>query len=87
MSGGATPAKVIAAGHSLGGGLASLAGVWAALQWPAADVRVVTLGSPMAGNQAWADVRAPTSALPRLPCRLPAVLSLWCFWLASARQE
>ena len=59
VSGGATPAKVIAAGHSLGGGLASLAGVWAALQWPAADVRVVTLGSPMVGNQAWVDVRAP----------------------------
>ena len=59
LSGGAAPAKVIATGHSLGGGLASLAGVWAALQWPAADVRVVTLGSPMVGNQAWADVSAP----------------------------
>ena len=70
VSGGATPAKVIAAGHSLGGGLASLAGVWAALQWPAADVRVVTLGSPMVGNQAWVDVRAP------LPCPACPVASL-----------
>ncbi|KAK9819269.1 hypothetical protein WJX81_002184 [Elliptochloris bilobata] len=55
MSGGAVPTKVISTGHSLGGGLASLAGVWAALQWPAADVRVVALGSPMVGNQAWVD--------------------------------
>ncbi len=58
LSGGAAPAKVIATGHSLGGGLASLCGVWAALQWPGADVRVVTLGSPKVGNQAWVDVRA-----------------------------
>ena len=72
VSGAATPAKVIAAGHSLGGGLASLAGVWAALQWPAADVRVVTLGSPMVGNQAWVDVRAPAQ-----PCPACLVSNLW----------
>ncbi len=83
LSGGAAPAKVIATGHSLGGGLASLCGVWAALQWPGADVRVVTLGSPKVGNQAWVDVRArpgrparPAPARARkpavaaaLPCR------------------
>ena len=75
VSGGATPAKVIAAGHSLGGGLASLAGVWAALQWPAADVRVVTLGSPMVGNQAWVDVRAPAHLRAFLHCFVPSTVS------------
>ena len=29
---------------------ATLCGVWASLQWPAADVRVVTMGSPAVGN-------------------------------------
>lgn len=82
VSSGVMPAKVIAAGHSLGGGLASLAGVWAALQWPAADVRVVTLGSPMVGNQAWVDVRAPAQPCPARPVSslqggLPGAASGW----------
>lgn len=44
-------------GHSLGAGVASIAGAWAALQWPAADIQVVTFGSPMPGNAMFAEVR------------------------------
>jgi len=87
LSGGAAPAKVIATGHSLGGGLASLCGVWAALQWPGADVRVVTLGSPMVGNQAWVDVRArPGRPARPAPARAaqgrPAVAAALPCWRA-----
>lgn len=57
------PSRVLVSGHSLGGGVALIAGAWAALQWPAADVQVVTLGSPMPGNAQFAEVRAQ-------PCRL-----------------
>ena len=45
---------------------ATLCGVWAALQWPAADVRVVTMGSPAVGNDAFARV----SALCALLCAM-----------------
>lgn len=48
-----------AAGHSLGGAVATLIGPWAALQWPAADVRVTTFGSPQVGNEAFAQARSP----------------------------
>ena len=48
--------QVTAAGHSLGAGVASLAASWAALQWPAADVRCVTFGNPKPGNAAYARV-------------------------------
>ncbi len=50
-------------GHSLGAGVASIAGVWAALQWPAADIQVVTFGSPMPGNAMFAEVRKFEPAL------------------------
>lgn len=48
-----------AAGHSLGAAVATLIGPWAALQWPAADVRVSTFGSPQVGNEAFAQVKIP----------------------------
>ncbi|KAK9786889.1 hypothetical protein WJX73_001830 [Symbiochloris irregularis] len=54
LNGGAYPVRIDCIGHSLGGGVASLCGVWAAQTWPAADVRVVTFGSPKVGNQDWA---------------------------------
>eukprot|EP00887_Chlorella_sp_A99_P002580 scaffold6.g2580.t1 len=50
LSGGAAPTRVICAGHSLGGAVATLVSVWAALQWPAADVRCFSFGSPKVGN-------------------------------------
>lgn len=57
LSGGDTqPSRVLVSGHSLGGGVALIAGAWAALQWPAADVQVVTLGSPMPGNAQFAEL-------------------------------
>lgn len=59
MSGGTPPTKVLCSGHSLGAGLATLCGVWAALQWPATDVRVVTMGSPAVGNLEFARVSRP----------------------------
>ena len=40
---------------------ATLCGVWSALQWPAADVRVVTMGSPAVGNVEFARVSFSTS--------------------------
>lgn len=37
-------------GHSLGGALATLCGIWAKTTWPFAHVKVVTAGSPRLGN-------------------------------------
>nr|QOL01215.1 putative extracellular protein TR9_023 [Trebouxia lynnae] len=56
MSGGVPPSLVIVTGHSLGAGVASLAAPWAALQWPGADIRCVTIGNPKPGNQAYSEV-------------------------------
>lgn len=57
---GAMPVRVLCCGHSLGGALATIASVWAALTYPDADVRCVTFGSPMVGNEgfvnAWRQV-------------------------------
>ena len=49
---------------------ATLCGVWSALQWPAADVRVVTMGSPAVGNVEFARVSFSPSMfrLSTLPC-------------------
>ena len=44
------------AGHSRGAAVATLLAPWAALQWPSADVRCVTFGSPRVGNQAFVNV-------------------------------
>lgn len=51
LSGGAVPTRVLCCGHSLGGALATLAGAWAAYEYPRADVRCITLGSPRVGNR------------------------------------
>ncbi|KAL3150417.1 hypothetical protein ABBQ32_000254 [Trebouxia sp. C0010 RCD-2024] len=53
LNGGAEPAHIFVTGHSLGAAVATLIGPWAALQWPAADVRVSTFGSPAVGNEAF----------------------------------
>lgn len=50
LSGGATPTRVLCCGHSLGGALATLAATWATYEYPRADVRCITLGSPRVGN-------------------------------------
>ncbi|GAB4820129.1 hypothetical protein N2152v2_007175 [Parachlorella kessleri] len=42
--------RVVCVGHSLGGALATLGAGWAALQYPEADVRCFTMGSPRVGN-------------------------------------
>lgn len=55
ISGGATPSRVLCCGHSLGGALATLASAWASYEYPDADVRCVTLGSPRVGNPAFVD--------------------------------
>ncbi|KIY52535.1 lipase class 3 family protein, partial [Fistulina hepatica ATCC 64428] len=42
-------------GHSLGGAIALLDGVYFDIQLPDADVIVITYGQPRVGNQAWAN--------------------------------
>lgn len=54
LSEGAIPNRIDCIGHSLGAGLATICGPWAAETWPASDVRVVNFGSPKAGNQEFA---------------------------------
>jgi predicted lipase len=65
LSEGSTPTRVLCCGHSLGGALATLAATWASFEYPEADVRCVTLGSPRVGNPAFVDACrcAATSAL------------------------
>jgi predicted lipase len=53
QSGGRAPDRVVLIGHSLGGAVAQLAALWATLQFPRADVRAVTFGSPRVGNAAF----------------------------------
>ena len=50
LTGGKTPARVICTGHSMGGALAALGATWAALQFPAAEIRCITFGAPRVGN-------------------------------------
>jgi hypothetical protein len=47
--------KIMTVGHSLGGALAVLEGVFLRTQLPSASVKVVTYGLPRVGNQAFAD--------------------------------
>ncbi|KAL3130729.1 hypothetical protein ABBQ38_000076 [Trebouxia sp. C0009 RCD-2024] len=53
LSNGQTPTRVLCCGHSLGGALATLGATWAALQYPQADIRCITFGSPRVGNKAF----------------------------------
>ena len=52
---------------------ATLCGVWAALQWPDADVRVVTMGSPAVGNAEFARVSSPSKQKHADYCQTPHV--------------
>ncbi|KAL4418931.1 hypothetical protein ABPG77_005225 [Micractinium sp. CCAP 211/92] len=51
ISGGQTPLRVTCSGFSLGGALSELCGVWASIQWPAADILVANQGGPIPGNE------------------------------------
>ncbi|KAL0031927.1 hypothetical protein WJX79_006284 [Trebouxia sp. C0005] len=51
LSGGQIPNRVICTGHSLGGALATLGAAWAALEYPDADIRCITFGSPRVANK------------------------------------
>ena len=51
MGANTVPVRVNVTGHSLGAGVASICAVWAALQFPTADVRLITFGSPKVGNR------------------------------------
>ena len=53
MSKGVAPDRIVVIGHSLGGAVAQLAALWATLQFPRADVRAITFGSPRVGNKAF----------------------------------
>lgn len=41
------PQRVVCTGYSNAGAYAQLCGIWAAIQWPAAPVRVITWGAPV----------------------------------------
>ena len=45
------PQRVVCTGYSNGGAYAELCGIWAAIQWPAAPVRVIVWGAPVVSNQ------------------------------------
>jgi hypothetical protein len=47
--------NITVTGHSLGGGLAQLAGMHLKLTVPEANVNVVTFGAPRVGNKVWAE--------------------------------
>ncbi|BDA46012.1 probable lipase at C-terminar half [Coccomyxa sp. Obi] len=51
LSGGRKPNRVLCTGHSLGGALATLGAAWAAIEYPNADIRCVTFGSPRVANR------------------------------------
>ncbi len=72
MSKGVAPDRIVVIGHSLGGAVAQLAALWATLQFPRADVRAITFGSPRVGNKAF-----KVHATPSLTqCPMPALLLL-----------
>lgn len=54
-AGGVTPRRITSVGYCVGGSVASLAAVFAALQCPTADVRCITFGSQLVGNAAFAN--------------------------------
>ena len=63
------PHRVLCTGFSNGGAYAQLCGIWAAVQWPAAAVRVITWGAPAVGLLAHQTAHfscgtAPGSSLP-----------------------
>lgn len=77
MRNGVTPARIDCIGHSLGGGLATICGPWAAETWPTADVRVISFGSPKAGNDEFAgSVYATVGRIYRVVNSIDAVPSL-----------
>ena len=41
------PQRIVCTGFSNGGAYAELCGIWAAIQWPAAPVRVIVWGAPV----------------------------------------
>ncbi len=54
-TGGVTTRRITSVGYCVGGSVASLAAVFAALQCPTADVRCITFGSQLVGNAAFAE--------------------------------
>ena len=48
--------SVVTSGHSLGGALASLAGVTLKANFPSTPLRVYTFGQPRTGDRAFADL-------------------------------
>ena len=52
-AGGETPRRILCTGYCKGGGIATLAATWAALQCPTADTRCITFGAPMIGNSSF----------------------------------
>ncbi|KAH7201301.1 Alpha/Beta hydrolase protein [Fusarium oxysporum] len=56
LSEGKEPQKIEVCGHGFGGAVATLCALWCSLQWPAANVTCVTLGSPRVGDEIFAKI-------------------------------
>lgn len=48
------PRRVVCVGFCAAGSVTTLTAAWAAVQWPAADVRCISFGAPAVGNTAFA---------------------------------
>lgn len=55
FAGGVTPRRITCVGYCLGGAVANLTALFAALQYPTADVRCITFGGQYTGNAAFAE--------------------------------
>ena len=48
-----SPRRIVCVGFCAAGSVTTLTAAWAAVQWPAADVRCISFGAPAVGNTAF----------------------------------
>ncbi len=52
-AGDVNPRRIVCVGFCAAGSVTTLTAAWAAVQWPAADVRCISFGAPAVGNTAF----------------------------------